>query len=1088
MIILLPSFGVILNQMKNKLVLAGLALAMSVGLAKGAELSVRLAKPLGQAVVEAKGLGQGRVGALLFSDDLTNWFPVAATDQLSLSYSEAPAHGQRYFQLLETTPPKLSSSSNWKTELTLPEDNFMVEFKGAEGGWTPPGTKKPKETQWTKFTVLMDDLTTVYFQNGKRLKFHYDFGTKFVPEFDDMTHMQFDSVTLFNPGRRAVMGAVLYSEKNSEYAIQFVGQDRLPASMVRFLWQQVDDAIEKPATLRGLYMPTHEQTDAYGEVESALAAIDVPVVSAHRWETGTDVVYSKGWAMGSLVFVEGSEIASAFRAGDLTSDDILLTDHVPAEIPRVAGIITLNPSTPNSHVAILAKNFGVPFYFEGNEATREGLRALNGRMVMFRTKAGGGINQSPNDSARVIELGDNLPESVLDAVAKLKAPPSLKFEAKKTAGVYTKPIKSVKPNDTEYVGGKAAKFNLLRKYIPKNSPDPAIAITFDLWDEFMVQRLTNGKSLSEEIAERLAKAHESGLQAELADALKGVRKLIRNGEFVESQRQAIIAALEPFDKDRKIRFRSSTNVEDSRYFTGAGLYSSYSGCLLDDLDDDQAGPCGCDETKPKERGVFRAIKRVYASFYNDNAYLERRRFEIDENEVGMAILVHHSFPDEFELANGVAVSDYRKYTGSAFNMWSTLSTQFGATSVANPDTTAVPEVVSVSGYRSSNGSTNRRVTFQSRSSLLRAGEDHVMKWNSDYESLHALLEKVASGFSRYAVDREDYTLDFEYKKIQPDKLIVKQVRELPKPPELKNPIPILAGGSAMLRLYQGEHGGGVFSRHRLKSVWDVSALSRVLNTSGQKASFVDKAKWTRVIDGETVEVGDGLKNWDGHRFSSGTVNNTKFLNDHWEETRDGETVKYKLSAGIPRWMPDRSSPILFTDEMQWQLQATYKKSRTDYQRQAFGGEGLKKKKVRTDQITLTLFDLTEEITPDDLLQKRLAKGKGGKKIDVEFYWPPAPTGPTAGYTAPLKGWKETVITGLTTEPISLKGWYSQTYAPGHHNFWEEFLLEPSKEEGISNEQLEELEDNDVKMIYLFIDRGRSSNAYIIGFDDEARPL
>ena len=50
------------------------------------------------------------------------------------------------------------------------------------------------------------------------------------------------------------------------------GQDRLPASMVRFLWQQVDDAIEKPDMLRGLYMPTHEQTDAYGEVANALAA------------------------------------------------------------------------------------------------------------------------------------------------------------------------------------------------------------------------------------------------------------------------------------------------------------------------------------------------------------------------------------------------------------------------------------------------------------------------------------------------------------------------------------------------------------------------------------------------------------------------------------------------------------------------------------------------------------------------------------------------------------------------------------------------------------------------------------------------
>ena len=961
----------------------------------------------------------------------------------------------------------------------------MVEFKGAEGGWTPPGAKKPKETQWTKFTVLMDDLTTVYFQNGKRLKFHYDFGTKFVPEFDDMTHMQFDTVTLYHAGRRAVMGAVLFSEKNSEYAIQFVGQDRLPASMVRFLWQQVDDAIEKPDMLRGLYMPTHEQTDASGEVANALAAIDVPVVSAHRWETGSDVIYSKGWAIGRLVFVEGSEIASAFRKGDLTSDDILLTDHVPAEIPRVAGIVTLNPSTPNSHVAILAKNFGVPFYYEGNETTREGLRALNGRMVMFRTKAGGGINQSQTDSARVIELGDDLPESVLDAVAKLKAPPSLKFEAKKTAGVYTRPIESVKPSDTEYVGGKAAKFNLLRKYIPKNSPDPAIAITFDLWDEFMAQRLANGKSLSEEIAERLAKAHESGLQAELEDTLKGVRKLIRNGEFVESQKQAIIAALEPFDKDRKIRFRSSTNIEDSRYFTGAGLYDSYSGCLLDDLDNDQVGPCGCDETQPKERGVFRAIKRVYASFYNNNAYLERRRFEIDENEVGMAILVHHSFPDEFELANGVAVSDFRKYTGGAFNMWSTLSTQVGATSVANPDTTAVPEGVRVSGYRSSNGSTNRRVMFQSRSSLLRAGEDHVMKWKSDYDALHALLEKVASGYSRYAVDRENYTLDFEYKKIEPGKLIVKQVRELPQPVELKVTTPIMAG-RASLRLFQGEHGGSVFARHRLKSVWDVSAFSRLLNTAGQKDSIVNKAEWTRVIDGEVVKLGDGLKNWDGYRFSSGTVNNIKYLNDHWEEMRDGETVKYKLSAGIPRWMPDRSSPILFADELEWRLAATYKKSRTDYQQQAFGGGGLKKKKVRTDQITLTQFDPTEGVGPDDLLQKRPIKGKGGKKIDIEFYWPPAPTGPTAGYTAPLKAWKETVITGLTEGPISLKGWYSQTYAPGHHNFWEEFLLEPSKEEGISEEQLEELEDNDVKLIYIFIDRGRSANAYIIGFDDEAR--
>jgi hypothetical protein len=42
------------------------------------------------------------------------------------------------------------------------------------------------------------------------------------------------------------------------------------------------------------------------------------------------------------------------------------------------------------------------------------------------------------------------------------------------------------------------------------------------------------------------------------------------------------------------------------------------------------------------------------------------------------------------------------------------------------------------------------------------------------------------------------------------------------------------------------------------------------------------------------------------------------------------------------------------------------------------------------------------------------------------------------------------------------------------------------EEGISAEVLAELEDADVKQIYIFNDRGRSANAMIIGFNGKAR--
>src|SRR5690606_38225511 len=42
---------------------------------------------------------------------------------------------------------------------------------------------------------------------------------------------------------------------------------------------------------------------------------------------------------------------------------------------------------------------------------------------------------------------------------------------------------------------------------------------------------------------------------------------------------------------------------------------------------------------------------------------------------------------------------------------------------------------------------------------------------------------------------------------------------------------------------------------------------------------------------------------------------------------------------------------------------------------------------------------------------------GGTNITISFFWPEPPTGFSAGYTAPLAGWDETVIVGLTSEPI-----------------------------------------------------------------------
>ncbi|MBT5312120.1 MAG: hypothetical protein HOL38_11120, partial [Verrucomicrobia bacterium] len=96
------------------------------------ELKVTLGQGPGETTITASGIGPGRVGALMFSGDLVNWFPVASTAEVSLGFREPVGGGQRFFQLLETTPPKLSASVNWKTGLSLPNDKFLVEFKAAD--------------------------------------------------------------------------------------------------------------------------------------------------------------------------------------------------------------------------------------------------------------------------------------------------------------------------------------------------------------------------------------------------------------------------------------------------------------------------------------------------------------------------------------------------------------------------------------------------------------------------------------------------------------------------------------------------------------------------------------------------------------------------------------------------------------------------------------------------------------------------------------------------------------------------------------------------------------------------------------------
>ena len=558
------------------------------------------------------------------------WANIGTLHNALFAYPDAAstAWGQRFYRLAAADRV---STNDWKNQIVYPTDPFQ-------------STNGAQSITWVKFAILLNDPTRVYYQDSRKYLFHYDFATRRLPPFLGMDYATFDSVSLYRANQQVVLGTVLYPPATTyaEYGVQFIGLDAYTPDEIARWFRLVTATIYPSNNAEAYYMPTFEQSEVARTNADAFATLGIAVAQLDRWVT-VNTCYSAGWALGRLKFFTAADVVAAYSDGRLRPADILLTDGVPADTPLVAGILTLSPSTPNSHTAILSQSFGIPFAYLPDADEQARVQGLVGHKVIVRATVTSGVAQ-----IKVLDVEGQLDPGLEAEMLALKVPAPINFLPKQSYGALWTNTDILLPADIRYFGGKAANYGLLRRSIPTNCPI-AIAFSFDLWDAFLDQTLPGGGTLRAEIGARLAPYTNYPPDiASLKTDLAAIRDLFtKTAGFTPAQQQAITNALAPFFNPRRnIRFRSSTNVEDTESFTGAGLYDSYSGCLMDDLDGDTAGPCQCDPAEPKERGVFRAIRKVYASFYNDNAYLERLRHRVDEYQVGMGVLVHHSFPDE----------------------------------------------------------------------------------------------------------------------------------------------------------------------------------------------------------------------------------------------------------------------------------------------------------------------------------------------------------------------------------------------------------------------------------------------------------
>jgi hypothetical protein len=395
-----------------------------------------------------------------------------------------------------------------------------------------------------------------------------------------------------------------------------------------------------------------------------------------------------------------------------------------------------------------------------------------------------------------------------------------------------------------------------------------------------------------------------------------------------------------------------------------------------------------------------------------------------------------------------------------------LVTQLGAVSVTNPEGNALPEVVQATSWiEGSVGLELRR-----HSSLVPLG-DTVLEWESDYRTLFLLLHQAARAYEASFPEKRRFVLDFEYKKEAPDGvLMVNQIREVPRPPDTGTTVPWLVNETNRYVVFQGEH-GELFAHHRLKSLWAFDTENLRLDAVNIGETF-HRGISAQYLLGQTLTNTTGdIRSMPNFRYQREAAS---FVN-RWTWGSGEVRREIELSTWLPGEVAASGCPVIFLSDGRIELAAGYSVPQASW---SFDGPA----PTLSDRVTLVPAD---PVGPLSLLQTRRME-HGDIMIETSFYWPPEPTGIVAGYTAPLQGWVETTITGLSSRPIVMRGGYSQTYRPGHHNFWEEFLFDPHLEPGLDFELLEELVERNVRGVAAGFGQGQAGDLWIWGMDDTLR--
>lgn len=530
---------------------------------------------------------------------------------------------------------------------SLPELGCLTDFESASAD---PSDSSLTGARSVKTLVDRVDESRLYFLNTNTYPLHYEFALDHLSATNDLplvpSQAEFNE-NYFSDQRRFYLGAITYYEGPDAWAYEISPYDTASVEMIIEQFELVRDAVYFGDDLE--FHPTGDDIERLiDELEK-----EIPIITTEEIYAGTDYqALNLGTSCGRLIFLTEAELAQTH----VSFQDIVVLDAVPNDISVAQGIVTEEFQTPLSHVNVLSQNRGTPNMALRDVFDSEEFREFEGQWVELTV---GAFDYS-------IEALDS--DEIEDCIIQpdpIDVTP-MNLDVTELADIETLydpdsevPLREQVSVNVPAYGGKASHYGPLAHIEEANAPK-AFSIPVYYYNQFMVE---NG--FDERISEFLADDDFMTDADVRDDALEALRQDMMVAPINEDFLTLLTEKLETDYPGVRMRFRSSTNAEDLGDFTGAGLYTSKSG-QIGDLDDP----------------IEDAIREVWSSVWYFRAFEERQYYGIDHQAVGMALLVHNSFPDE--EANGVAVTA-NPFDAAGVEPGFYVNVQRGEASVVQPD-------------------------------------------------------------------------------------------------------------------------------------------------------------------------------------------------------------------------------------------------------------------------------------------------------------------------------------------------------------------------------------------------------------------